>query len=140
MNKEIDTTIEELIENIRVLAIEEHAIKEEIAEKTKELENKRRDLLDVKDQRDKCIEERENAKGLSRLSSGNIDFEVVKPRDVVEIKDSYTKFSTWLKVKAIENSIKRKRNVRNYHKDKFGVASQQRRALTQGDPSRKYTS
>ena len=134
MNKEIDTTIEELIENIRVLTIEEQAIKEEIAEKTKELENKRRDLLDVKDQRDKCIEERENAKGLSRLSSGNIDFEVLKPRDVVEIKNLYTKFSTWHKVKAIENSIKRNRNVRNYHKDKFGVVIATEKSTYAGRP------
>ena len=116
-------TIEELNERIRILTIEKRAVKEEVAEKNIELENKRRELIEVEDQLSRYTKEKERIRRVNKSHSTNNECKETRVGDVIEILNTYTRFSTWTKIKSIENTVKLRRKLPNYNKDKFGVVT-----------------
>ena len=117
------STIEELNERIRILTIEKRAVKEEVADKNIELENKRRELINVKDQLSRYTKEKERIQRINKSHSASNECKETRIGDVIEILNPYKRFSTWIKIKSIENSIKQRRKLPNYNKEKFGVVT-----------------
>ena len=118
---DIDRNIDEPTESIRRLAIEEQALRNEIEQKNKELKSKNKHLIEARNLSDKYLHRRNSQRSRVTKSVTAKTGQTIAIGDTVEICNSYTKFSTWPKVKAEKNSIKGTRNLHKYDEDRFGV-------------------
>ena len=135
---DIDRNIDELTESIRRLAIEEQALRNEIEQKNKELKSKNKHLIEARNLRDKYLHRRNSQRSRVTKSVTAKTGQTIAIGDTVEICNSYTKFSTWPKVKAEKTRLREHGTCTNTTKIGLAWFSTLKREYTQENNSTIY--